>query len=906
MARVTVTQTNFSAGEWAPTLGARNDVSKFGSSCRTMKNWILNEHGSASTRPGTYYIGRAGGVCRLLPFQFNVEQAYALEFGDQYMRVIRGYDYVRNHMADDFAGYTLTDLQDTRTGSGGQIYRGNEVSVGHGLYVEGTHNAVVMDINSASTGRLYISTDNSITGAAWGTKDCPPAVVKPVNGDFDLAVRTRFAAVPITYSAGYVGMTIRSASNADALQESIVLQKQYNATYDVISCAINATGATDSESADTTKVEHWFRCQRTGNTFTFYYSTDVSTTSPTWTELRSTENPDIGNDAELVLSIANQSGADPEEFQALFGEIYEVSPSYGEPYEIATPYLEADLYRLAYAQTADVMYIVHPSYAPAKLTRTDHDAWTLADVTFGPSIAAPANLTRSVGSGTDNAYVVTAVSALGEESRPSSSAQAGDTDTISWNAVSGADYYRVYKDLDKQTGLYGWLTDVAGTTFKDNSGTPDYDQCSPEAISPFASPGNYPGAVAFFQQRVVYFRTDNQPQTGWGSKIGFYDNFDTTHNLLDSDAWEFTLDSRQLNAVEWVMPLEALLIGSASTEWKMAGGAQGEAITPTSVSVVMQTGHGSASMPPLLIGDTVMFLQYGGRKVREFSYSLEKDRYAGRSMLVFANHLTRRNKIVSWAYQREPDPIVWCVRDDGVLLGMTYLREQDVWGWHRHETQGYVECVCVVPNGEGDDELYMVVRRTLNGTTRRCVEVLEDRLPTSDVVDAIHVDCGRSYYGDPATTIYGLEHLESQAVSVLADGFVVSGLTVSGGAITLPDAASVVHVGLGYTCDLETQELAPGNEVQATRDKLRRVVGVVAVVDDTRALWVGSSEDGLEEVPFRTTELYGNPTELYSGEVEVDPVPLSDASTSRVFVRVSEPLPATVLALVARIDVGGE
>jgi hypothetical protein len=422
----------------------------------------------------------------------------------------------------------------------------------------------------------------------------------------------------------------------------------------------------------------------------------------------------------------------------------------------------------------------------------------------------------------------------------------------------------------------------------------------------FASAGDYPGSVAYYEQRVVYFRSNNQPQTGWGSKIGFYDNFDTSHNLLDSDAWEFTLDSKQLNAVEWVMPLEALLIGSASTEWRMGGGSASDTITPTSVDVRMQTAYGSASMSPLLIGDTVLFLQYGSRKIREFAYSLEKDRYSGRSMLVFAPHLMQRKKITSWAYQREPDSVVWCVRDDGVLLGMTYLKEQDVFGWHRHETDGEVESVCVVPDGAGLDDLYLVVKRTINGVARRYIEVLEDRLPTDDVADAIHVDCGRSYEGAAATTIYGLQHLEGESVAVLADGCVVPDMTVSSGAILLPNAASKVHVGLGYECDLETQELAPGNETQATRDKQRRVVGVVAIVEDSRALWVGSSADDLVEAQLRTTEPYGSPTDLYSGEVEIDPLRSTNTSSSRVFLRVSEPLPTTVLALVARLDVGGE
>jgi len=442
------------------------------------------------------------------------------------------------------------------------------------------------------------------------------------------------------------------------------------------------------------------------------------------------------------------STANDEPFIGINWATYWVLDGYAYgPYELATPWPAEDLALLTYEQSYDVLFMQHPDYPPKELSRTAHNNWTVASVVFGATVLPPTNVTG--GSGSDHDWKITSVD--GEESLPTASYLAS-SGTLTWTPpASQPHYYNIYmrKNL---SGSWGWVDRVmaAGglSSYKiDNAKTPDYSKQPPEAQTPFNGADDYPGVATFFEQRLIYARTNNLPQTLWGSKTGFYRNFDISTPLQADDAFEFTLAARQLHDVRWLVPLDDLLIGTGGGEWRMSPGGDSDAVTPTSVNLRMQSQWGCATIRPVVIGNAVIFIDASLRVVRDLAYDLNVNGYQGNDLTLMAQHLFKGYTLADIAYQQHPDTVLWVVRDDGVLLGLTYAREHQVWGWHRHTTDGDFENVCSIFNAAGEVHTYVVVTRTVGGTEKKYIELFKDRLVNDEVDRAWAVDGGVHYNG---------------------------------------------------------------------------------------------------------------------------------------------------------------
>ena len=584
--------------------------------------------------------------------------------------------------------------------------------------------------------------------------------------------------------------------------------------------------------------------------------------------------------------------------------------SEGDIVEITTPYAADDLDDLKTVQSADTMFLTHPDHAPNELTRTDHHAWTFTEMTFEPGITAPAGLSGNyTGAGSFTLkYIVSAVSADGEESLPSSPVsvdadtsgnwEAGKVVELSWTAHSDAEYYNVYKNT---RGYYGWVGRANDNNFTDDNISPDVADGPQNARNPFADSNN-PGCAGIYEQRLVFGRTNNNPQTVWASQTGVLRNFSTSRPLKDSDAIEATLAALQVNEIKYFIPFDELLIFTSGGEWIMSSGSN--ALTPTSVQFQPQGYRGCGNVRPLVIGNSILFVQRGGNIVRDMQYKLEVDKYTGGDMTVLSEHLFRGRQIVSWAYYQNPDSLVWAVLDDGQLLSFTYLAEHEVWAWCPQETQGFVEDVAVI-SGEDEDEAYFVVRREIDGVEKRFVEKLDTRRFTS-VEDAYFVDCGLSYDGDPVTGLAGLDHLIGEEVAILADGNVHPPKVVdSAGEISLDYAAGVVHVGLPYTSTLETLNIDFSGASGTVQGLKKSISSLVIRMEKTRGILVGSDANQLTELPFRTFEGYDEPTQMYTGDKEIKIKPSWDRG-GRIMIRQTSPLPVTILAVIPTVNVASK
>lgn len=264
------------------------------------------------------------------------------------------------------------------------------------------------------------------------------------------------------------------------------------------------------------------------------------------------------------------------------------------------------------------------------------------------------------------------------------------------------------------------------------------------AYGAFGGDQGYPQTVAYHQQRRVFATSAGQPQTVWMSRIGNFLDFGVSSPILDDDAVTFTLNSGQLNAIRGMLSLRKLLLLTTDNEW-VVGSGNSPTITPSAFQVDVQGYRGASKLVPIGVGNVALYVQSKGQVVRDIGYEFASDSFTGNDLTVMASHLVAGRQITDWSYQQAPFSCLWAVRDDGLLLGASYMREQQVIGWHRHDTLGKFESVCVIPEGD-EDVLYAVVERTIDGQTKRFVERMETRF-YQDIRDAFFVDCGLTFDG---------------------------------------------------------------------------------------------------------------------------------------------------------------
>ena len=392
----------------------------------------------------------------------------------------------------------------------------------------------------------------------------------------------------------------------------------------------------------------------------------------------------------------------------------------GSAYEISTPYLTAELFDIKFAQSADVMYITHPNHQTRKLSRTGHTSWTLAAVEFTNGPYLDANIT---------ATTITA-----------SAHTVGTGRTLTASAVTGINSGSGFltTDVGRQIRFrdgYGIITARTNTTVVTVEILIDMGSSSSStdwSLGSFSTTTGFPSCVSFFEQRLVFAASINNPQTVYFSKSGDYENMDANigGTVADDDAIIYTIASNQVNAIRFLTSARTLIIGTAGGEFVVSGGGDNNAVTPTNIMIKKQSNHGAANVDAISVGNATLFLQRAKRKIRELAYNFDVDGYIAPDLTILAEHITEGN-VVEMAYQEEPLAIIWCVRGDGQLIALTYQREQEVVAWHRHIIGGVFgtgnavcESVAVIPTDDSEYELYMIVKRTINGATTRYVEYL--------------------------------------------------------------------------------------------------------------------------------------------------------------------------------------
>jgi hypothetical protein len=656
-------------------------------------------------------------------------------------------------------------------------------------------------------------------------------------------------------------------------------------------------------------------------------------------------------------------------------------------YEIPSPYSEADLVKLGYTQSADVLFLVHPSTRPMELIRYGATDWALevydfkggpfqiSNVDTGDKIAVTAtsgNCTLNATGFTfdtgqvDGLYKLThyvegaAVTASLVAPGATASIKCGGT----WRFITHGTWtgtIRIEKSTDagsnwtmlrEFSSVNDFNVDTYGT--EDMSGNLDpflvrvnatalaSGSCNVNLTSdPFYQEGvvqitsvagggasaqatvkrqvgattttidfaegswsdyrGWPLVVEFHpEDRLVFGNTTNEPNTYWMTKTGDYYDFSRSSPLVDSDGISSPIPSRQVNGINGIVALTELILFTASLE-ATARSSSG----PLSPKTLMNRIHGyegSYGVRPVVVGNRTIYVQSVGSVVRDLGYELMSDSFVGSDVTVLSNHLFAGYAITELAYQQNPDRLVWAIRDDGELLSLTYLREQEVVAWTHHNTNfgtdKFESVACI--RGTGYDQVWFSVNR--GGT--RFIELMDRRGISTVPADQFFVDCGITYSGPATDVIGGLSHLEGKTVSILANGNVHLQKVVTGGLVYLDGAYTKVHIGLQYYSDLQTLSVEVSLPDGTAQGRKMKISKVVFRLTNSRGGWIGSDATHLLEmtVPYRA--YYNNALDLYSGD-QKETLGGGYEDGGSIFFRQKDPLPVTINAIIPSVTIGG-
>jgi hypothetical protein len=904
-------QRTFAGGEVAPELYGRNDLKKYDSYLRKCRNFIVTPQGAVVNRPGTKFVAEtkasAAHKSRLVTFNYGGNQNFVMEFGHQYIRFYQNGNQVMN---------------------GAVVIPAWNSSTAYAIGAQVSYNGRNWQASYSTTNTPPPGVDHGEgAGFDWidiGLAYGPIEVTTPyVEADLFLLKYAQSGDIVTIVHPNYAPAELRRLSNTNWTLANVPFWNMPTAP------PYKAIGISGTESGNI-----WRQFA-----ITAVYA-DGRESLPRFSQyicLASTNT-------DAVIGVRGVQSDGPIMYRFYMRTLASTVNPYTNSVTGLFDYSDFSYIGMApYANNNSALWDYNVCSISDPMHRTI-DFTTHPPAWYNPFVGVPQPYSSgfyNVGARvTNNGNTYECVIAGYAGKTPPIHTAGYATDGIPVRKPSTA--YNVNDSVE----VFGvqYLCYVAGTTNANNSIALDVFDIS--TISPWAdgtckwittnlgsegpyplnavtwkfvstgtAKSTYPSVVAYFEQRIVYADTYEKPSNIWASRVGdFYTMYAQNVPALDDDPLSFSLNALRYEEVRWLIPLRALMVGTSESTWQISGASGAySAITAASKMARVQSYRGTSWIDPILLDRSAIVNSQIGSLVLELVWDFYTDTYQATDMTAFATHLFRNYTINDWAYQRYPYSGIWATRSDGILLGCTYLREQEVLAWYHHDTQGTFESVCSVREGMEEAVYVIVNRRTGDGHIHRYVERFQNRiLPLNalgepDDTQGVFLDAARTWNVAPTTNFSGLDHLEGLQVNVLADGNVMGPYTVNGGAIDisvdLPDGASVVIAGLPYVSDLETTDLAPTNV--NIRSNLKSLFRISFEVANTRGFWFGTNWDNLKEWQQReVSDGYGkvNP---FTGLAHVR-FPSHFEHNARACLRQVDPLPVTLMALGREVDVGGD
>lgn len=776
---------SFAGGEIAPAYWGRTDQTKYATGLRTLRNMLVMRSGGVTNRPGTVYVCpvKDGSVtARLIKFIVSDEQTYILEFGDRYIRFVQDGGQV---VATGDAWVTATDYTaGDLVSSGGVIYYATADHTSGATTEPGVGTSWQSDwyaLTASGSDGIYEVPSPYLTADLALLKVVQSAdvmtIVHPSYAPMELRRygHTRWILTAITIGPAITGPTGLGAVGGVAGADTYYAVTSVSELTSEESLASLVTLASFVPDAATPVVVSW-----TPVTGAIEYNVYRSTDGATYGFIGTGGGAAIPvTDSSWVTASATASTAAPGSWVAAVGQ------ARNDTVALAVDKAVNGTYRILGSQTLTAagspstptegrVRIYYSRDAEPRVDAGVFNTTIAVNGAGGKTVALDVSLPVP-----DNGYAALQIDLVPE-------VLGGSGGTLFTHQVTGTSV--------------SWSK--GATQFSDAAVTPDYTQSPPTQPSLFASADNYPSAVGYYQQRRLFGNTTLLPEKAWASAIGLPANFTLGFPVTDDDALSWTVAGRQINPIRHFLDLGKLIVFTASGEWTIEGDAAG-ILRPSEINPRQYSYSGSSNaLPPIVVVNSALYVQARGTVVRDLMPDAIEG-YRGNDLTLFATHLFTGYTLADWDFAQIPHSVVWAVRSDGTLLGLTYIKEQQVWGWHRHDTDGAVENVCVIPEGN-EDRVYLIVRRTIDGATVRYIERLASRT-ISDIRDAVFMDCALSYDGRNLTaetmTLSGgttWESTESLTVTRSVGGF-VSGDVGNAVFFTAADGSQIRLTLTGYT-----------------------------------------------------------------------------------------------------------
>jgi hypothetical protein len=853
MAKETPIQNTFDGGVLSPLLAGRTDLAKYFNGCAALENFLPSVQGPLVRRGGTQYIfGTKDNAARswLIRFQVSERVAYMLEFGHLYVRFYtgRGVLVSGGTPVEVATPYSAADLTaEDGTCNLRVVQSADTMYIFHRKYQ--TRKLLRLSADAFS---LVLA---DFTEGPFGDVNANKGVTVVSNAEVGAVTLTASAAI---FLPGHVG-TLFYLETADlaavkpwGVYQEVQVGTRRRVENRVYQCT--AVGPVNSEGPPVT-----------GN------QTPIHTEGRAWDG----DGQPVENDQRGSI------GVEWEFLHAGYG-IVRIEAYLDGQHVTGTiiKRLPTELQPGGGSSTTVTQYPISsitPTDPPSSrifVSASEHPFANLDTV-----VISGTNFTDADGfasdTNRDGAYVVRNRSASGYE--------------IDASFPSGGSF--AYDPL-----ATGMATRTVTTTYPTH--TPSWKW----AFSLFSDVEGWPEHGAFWRQRLVLMAG----RVGAMSVTSDFENFATKspggEQETDS-AIVFRLNARQINRAVWLVESDNLIIGTDGDEWIVGPIQANQALGPANVRAERRTAYGSRSIQPVEVGGRVLFVQASGRKLRDYEYSYDTNNYASSDTTKLASNVLQSG-VVDLAYQQEPDSIVWAARADGLLVGCTYDQEagrSDVYAWHPHPmVNGYVESVETMPAPDGSaDDLWMIVRRAVNGQTVRYVEIL--RAPLKDEegqAEAFYVDSGLTYRGPTTDQVAELEHLEGQEVDILTNGAAHPRRTVVGGRVELQFPAEIIHVGIPTSCAVATMSLEAGSASGTAQGKLKRITNLIVRMYRSLGGNVGPARNQLNTLNFRRpSQPMGMAPPLYTGDSEPIPWPGGYERGAQIWYTNAQPLPVTLVAL---------
>lgn len=924
-----VMQKSFNSGEWAPALYSRVDIEKYHSGAKLLRNWFVDYRGGASTRPGTRYTIQAfksTPAVRIIPFQASFAISYVLEFGDGYIR------FINNGAPVLQSGLAITGASRANPCV---IQVTNSYSVGDWVFISGVAgmtqlNGNYYEVLAASPSQItlgWILDGSPINSTSFGAYTSGGTVA-------------RVYVLPSPYAAADLALLKFSQS----VNSMIICHPNYpvqvltlitSNNWTIVAANFGTSAITPTNTSITTTLN-------TGSTSYAYEITAVDAfgneSSPT-APIRLNKRLDLRTTAGSIL-IGWHTTAGSTSYN-----VYKSDVSYFGAIPVGMPYgfignvtgntiIDSNI-APDFTQTPPIGQNPFLGRNVASLNLTGAGVYTtVPSVNFiggTPNSAAIASASLSVatqaknvgGSGfangdtvnLGNGVVVTVLTNSGGAILTTALTNPGEIDfgdtpanPVAQVATSGGGTGATF-DL---TWGVGQLTLVNSGIGYHTAPTVAFDPVGATATATLSTLTNInPSVPGFFQQRLVLAASNSGPETMDFSQPGSFFNYNVSNPIQDNDAIEVSLASGQLETIKsFVSTSAGLIVFTDKANWLVNGGSPGSAISPAQIVANRQSYDGANDVPPILSNYDILYVESKGSVVRDSTYNFYANVFTGSDISILSSHLFYGYQILEWAWAQEPFKLVWAIRNDGILLSLTFAKEQDFIAWAHHDTEGLFLSVATVVEqvAQGDiDAVYFVVERTINGNTVKYIERLAERIFPNGAEDAWCVDAGLQYNGSPTTTFSGAQHLAGETVTGLADGNVIPPFIMPvSGSFTLPVAASKVTVGLPFLPQLETLSIDTGEPtIQA---KMKKLPAATARVVDSLGLQCGSDFNNLVAMKDLVIGNVGSMTNevvtgLVTGDVRTLLDPVYNTKGRHVFQQ-PNPLPATITGVIPQLAVG--